>query len=245
MERLVMETGTVKWFNDAKGFGFIIADKDKANLIAHQWRVLADPQTLFEFQRVEFDRNITIDNIEFAENIKVIETRNFDMYDYDFETLDGEFLNLSKYIGQVVLVVNTASECGLTGQYAKLQELHEKYKDRGLAVLGFPSNNFGKQEPGTDEQIAEFVKQNYGVTFTMFKKSHVSPLDKVNPEEVVTGSNNEVNGFYDTLISKTGKLPFWNFHKYLISKDGTQVLSFNSMTDPDELVEEIEKLLDA
>lgn len=240
-----METGTVKWFNDAKGFGFIIADKDKANLIAHQWRVLADPQTLFEFQRVEFDRNITIDNIEFAENIKVIETRNFDMYDYDFETLDGEFLNLSKYIGQVVLVVNTASECGLTGQYAKLQELHEKYKDRGLAVLGFPSNNFGKQEPGTDEQIAEFVKQNYGVTFTMFKKSHVSPLDKVNPEEVVTGSNNEVNGFYDTLISKTGKLPFWNFHKYLISKDGTQVLSFNSMTDPDELVEEIEKLLDA
>ena len=240
-----METGTVKWFNDAKGFGFIIADKDKANLIAHQWRVLEDPQTLFEFQRVEFDRNITIDNIEFAENIKVIETRNFDMYDYEFETLDGEFLHLSKYIGQVVLVVNTASECGLTGQYAKLQELHEKYKDKGLAILGFPANNFGAQEPGTDEQIAEFVKNNYGVTFTMFKKSNVSPLDKVNPQEVVNGSDNEVNGFYDELISKTGKLPFWNFHKYLISKDGTQVLSFNSMTDPDELVEEIEKMLDA
>lgn len=240
-----METGTVKWFNDAKGFGFIIADKDKANLIAHQWRVLADPQTLFEFQRVEFDRNITIDNIEFAENIKVIETRNFDMYDYDFETLDGEFLNLSKYIGQVVLVVNTASECGLTGQYAQLQELHEKYKDRGLAILGFPSNDFGKQEPSTDEQIAEFVKQNYGVTFTMFKKSHVSPVDKNNPQEIVQDSKNEVNGFYDQLISKTGDVPFWNFHKYLISKDGTKITSFNSMIEPNKLSDEIESMLEA
>ena len=241
-----METGTVKWFNDAKGFGFITADKDNANLIAEQWRIKTEPQTLFEFQRVQFERNVRIDMTEFCENIEVLETRKFDMYDYDFKTLDGEYLNLSKYIGQVVFVVNVASECGLTKQYKKLQMLHEKYKDRGLAILAFPANNFGKQESGSNEEILKFAQENFGVTFTMFEKTNVLSYDKVNPSKKVEGSNNDLNPFFKELTEKTGQEPHWNFHKYLINKSGTQVVAFDAMWEPDEgkIIQAIESMLD-
>ena len=241
-----METGTVKWFNDAKGFGFITADKDNANLIAEQWRIKSEPQTLFEFQRVKFDRNVRIDMTEFCENIEVIETRKFDMYDYDFKTLDGEYLNLSKYIGQVVLVVNVASECGLTKQYKQLQELYETYKDKGFTILAFPANNFGKQEPGTNEEILKFAKDNFGVTFTMFEKSDVLSYDKNDPSTIVEGSSNEINPFFQELINKTGTEPFWNFHKYLINKSGTEVMSFDAMWEPKDgkIIQKIESMLE-
>jgi glutathione peroxidase len=142
--------------------------------------------------------------------------------------------SLCQYAGKVVLVVNTASFCGFTSQYKGLEDLYAKYRDRGLVVLGFPSNDFGAQEPGSNGEIAKFCEGTFGVKFPMFTKTRVSAR---------AGSG--VNPLFVDLERITGSSPKWNFHKYLIARDGTTVESFNSLTSPDSssLTSTIEKLL--
>lgn len=142
--------------------------------------------------------------------------------------------SLCQYAGKVVLVVNTASFCGFTSQYKGLEDLYAKYRDRGLVVLGFPSNDFGAQEPGSNGEIAKFCEGTFGVKFPMFAKTRVSAR---------AGSG--VNPLFVDLERITGSSPKWNFHKYLIARDGTTVESFNSLTGPDSssLTKTIEKLL--
>ena len=151
--------------------------------------------------------------------------------DFQLPTLTEDARSLCQFSGQVVLVVNTASRCGLTPQYEGLEQLHRKYKDKGLVVLGFPANDFGGQEPGSNKDIANFCEANYGVSFTMFAKSAV-----VGPA---------VNPFYARLAEKTGDHPRWNFHKYLIDRSGKEVLSFASEVAPSDpkLVAAIERML--
>ena len=131
----------------------------------------------------------------------------------------------------MLLVVNTASYCGFTGQYKGLEALYAQYKDRGLVVLGFPSNDFGSQEPGSNQQIAEFCTNTYGVKFPMFAKSHVR--------------GKEVNPLHAQLIAATDTTPKWNFYKYLIGRDGKAIKAYSSMTDPDDkdMLRDIEKAL--
>jgi len=139
--------------------------------------------------------------------------------------------NLCQYQGKVVLIVNTASYCGFTGQYDGLEKLYSQYKDKGLVILGFPSNDFGKQEPGSNKEIADFCHNTYGVKFPMFAKSSV------------TGPN--ANPLFKHLIEQTGTKPRWNFYKYLVDRQGNVVDAYSSMTSPSssKLVAQLEKLL--
>jgi len=153
---------------------------------------------------------------------------------YAFNSLQtGKNESLCQYRGKVVLIVNTASYCGYTHQYEGLEALYRKYKSRGLVVLGFPTNDFGGQEPGTNHEIAEFCRLTYGVQFPMFEKS--------------TAKSIRFNPLYALLIERTGQSPQWNFHKYLVDRDGVQVTSFGSRIEPDDraLVGAVEKLLSA
>ena len=140
--------------------------------------------------------------------------------------------NLCQYQGKVILAVNTASFCGFTSQYEGLEKIYAKYKDKGFVVLGFPSNDFGQQEPGSNKEIADFCKNTYDVKFPMFAKSSVS------------GSN--PNPFFKMLIAKTGTTPKWNFYKYLIDRNGNVVDSFGSITKPtsSSITDQIQKLLE-
>lgn len=139
--------------------------------------------------------------------------------------------NLCQYQGKVIMVVNTASFCGFTSQYEGLEKVYARYKDKGFVILGFPSNDFGQQEPGSNKEIAEFCKNTYDVKFPMFAKSSVSGKD--------------ANPLFKMLISKTGTSPKWNFYKYLIDRNGNIVESYNSLSKPDgkSITSEIEKLL--
>jgi len=139
--------------------------------------------------------------------------------------------DLCQYAGKVVLVVNTASYCGYTSQYEGLEALYAKYGSKGLVVLGFPSNDFGKQEPGSSKEIADFCFNTYGVKFPMFAKS------------VVSGS--APNPLFANLIKITGKAPAWNFHKYLIDRNGKVIDNFASKVTPGDkqLVGAVEKAL--
>ncbi|MBP9906505.1 MAG: glutathione peroxidase [Rhodoferax sp.] len=139
--------------------------------------------------------------------------------------------DLCQFAGKVVLIVNTASYCGFTGQYEGLEALYSKYQARGLVVLGFPTNDFGKQEPGSNKEIADFCFNTYAVKFPMFAKT------------VVTGTGR--NALYSQLVKATGTTPKWNFYKYLVDRSGKVVNSYNSMTSPQSsgLVADIEKLL--
>jgi glutathione peroxidase len=143
----------------------------------------------------------------------------------------GEPQSLCQYAGKVVLIVNTASYCGYTSQYEGLEALYRKYRDRGFVVLGFPSNDFGAQEPGTNKEVAEFCRSTYGVEFPMFEKSSVARL--------------ETHPLYAGLAAKTGRVPKWNFHKYVVDRSGAYVVSFDSRVTPDarDFVGLIEKLL--
>ena len=147
--------------------------------------------------------------------------------------IHGKPRSLCDYAGQVVLVVNTASECGFTPQYEGLEALYRKYRAKGFVVLGFPSNDFGAQEPGSNKQIADFCVNQYAIEFPMFEKT------------AVRGAS--ANPFYADLARASGKAPEWNFHKYLIGRDGKAVASFASAVEPNDrrLVGEIEKRLAA
>lgn len=141
-------------------------------------------------------------------------------YDLKTKTLKGEPADLAAYRGKVSLVVNVASYCGYTPQYAGLEKLHRELKDKGFNVLGFPSNDFGEQEPGTAEEIATFCKRTYDVTFPMFEK-------------VVTKKTAGQSPVY-TFLGQSGHLPQWNFSKYLIDKQGRVVAFFPSEVTPED-----------
>lgn len=158
------------------------------------------------------------------------------IYQFSMKTIDGEAKSLADYKGEVVLIVNTASECGFTYQYEGLEKLYKKYKDQGFKVLGFPANNFGAQEPGSNQQIKQFCTSKFDVTFPMFEKISVKGED-MHPLYAYL-SNKSENGTVD-------QAPKWNFYKYLVNKEGKVVASFSSRVKPmsDELTSEIEALL--
>lgn len=145
-----------------------------------------------------------------------------DVYDFKMTSIDGKEIDFSQYKGKSLLIVNVASKCGYTPQYADLEKLHETYGDK-VVVMGFPANNFGSQEPGSNTEIAEFCQKNYGVKFPMFEKISVKGDDQ--------------HPLYQFLKEKTGEEPGWNFCKYLVKPDGT-VKFFSSKVKPmsDEIV---------
>jgi len=138
---------------------------------------------------------------------------------------------LCEFAGKVLLVVNTASECGYTPQYDGLEKLYRRYRDKGFVVLGFPTNDFGGQEPGTNKEIKQFCELNYGITFPVFAKTSV------------VGAN--ANPLFRELAAKTGKPPRWNFHKYLLDKKGNPFAAFESAVEPEDkrITSQIEKLI--
>jgi glutathione peroxidase len=153
--------------------------------------------------------------------------------DFSATAIDGADVDLSSYAGQVVLVVNTASECGLTPQFEGLQQLHERYAAQGLAVLGFPCDQFGHQEPGDEEQIAGFCQRNYGVSFPMFSKIEVNG-DNAHP--LFTWLREEKGGVLGDKIK-------WNFTKFLVGRDGQVIARYAPTTPPEKLTTDIEKAL--
>ena len=158
------------------------------------------------------------------------------LYDIEVETVTGDAVRLDSYSGKVMLIVNTASKCGFTGQYEGLQALYDKYSSQGLIVLGFPSNDFLGQEPGTNQEIQSFCKLNYGVTFPVFAKISVK------------GDNQ--HPLYQYLTSKTTNSEFggkisWNFNKFIIDRQGNVLARFGSRTKPDapKLIAQLETAL--
>ncbi|MEI7503388.1 MAG: glutathione peroxidase [Paludibacter sp.] len=158
-------------------------------------------------------------------------TANF--YQFKAKSLQGKEISMKSYEGKVVLMVNTASKSGFTPQYKGLEAIYEKFKDKGLVILGFPCNQFGKQEPGTETEIGEFCSKNYGVTFQLFSKIEVN------------GENADpLYKFLKTALPGTlGNDIKWNFTKFLLDKKGNPIKRFGSITKPEEISEDIEKLL--
>lgn len=150
------------------------------------------------------------------------------IYDFKITSLDGKLIDFAEYKGKSLLIVNTASKCGYTPQYADLEKLHDDYGDK-VIVLGFPANNFLWQEPGSNDEIASFCERNYGVSFQMFEKISVKGKDK--------------HPLYEWLEAKSGKSPSWNFCKYVVSKDGMNVRFFPSKVNPldEEILNAIEQ----
>jgi glutathione peroxidase len=158
---------------------------------------------------------------------------NTDFYQFNATSLQGKEISTDTYKGKVVLVVNTASKCGLTPQFEGLEKLYKDYKDKGLVILGFPCNQFANQEPGTEKEISEGCLINYGVTFPMFSKINVNgsnahPIYKYLKSELKGTLGNEIK---------------WNFTKFLIDKNGNPFKRFGSTTKPEKLRQDIEKLL--
>jgi glutathione peroxidase len=158
------------------------------------------------------------------------------VHSFELNSINGEKVDLSEYKGKVLLIVNTASECGFTRQYSGLQELHEAYSEKGLVILGFPANNFAGQEPGTDEEILEFCERNFGVTFPLFSKVSVRG-DDIHPmfQFLTSADNPDFEGDIR-----------WNFEKFLVDQDGNLIRRFRSGTEPmsEEMIEAVESLLD-
>ncbi len=154
-----------------------------------------------------------------------------DVLNHQMKDLEGNEINLCDFSGKVVLAVNTASYCGNTPQYKGLESLYQQYKAKGLVVIGFPANDFGLQEPGSSEEIKDFCERTYGVKFPMMEKTSVIP--------------GKANSVFEKLTKLTGDAPEWNFHKYLLSRDGKRAYSFAARTKPEsgEVVQRIEALL--
>ncbi len=161
--------------------------------------------------------------------------RTDSIYQYELNLINGEIVSLEEFKGDVLLIVNTASECGFTSQYEGLQKLYETYSDQGFKVLGFPANDFGGQEPGTDEEIAQFCEMNFGVTFPLFSRLSVR--------------GDEQHPLFEMLVNKenpdfTGEIS-WNFEKFLIDRNGNLLRRFQSNVSPDsnDMISSIEKAL--
>lgn len=155
------------------------------------------------------------------------------LQDFSATAIDGGQIDLAQYAGKVVLVVNTASKCGFTPQFEGLQELHEKYADQGLVVIGFPCDQFGHQDPGTDEEIGAFCQKNYGVTFQMMSKIEVNG----------DGAHPLYQWLRDQKSGLIGDKIKWNFTKYLVGRDGQVVDRYAPTTKPEKLAKDIEKAL--
>ena len=164
----------------------------------------------------------------------IAEEATKELLDLSARRLAGSEEPLSRYRGEVLLIVNTASECGYTPQYAGLQTLYERYRENEFSVLGFPSNDFGEQEPGDDRQIGAFCKSNYGVEFPMFSKVRVLGADA-----------HPVYAYLTSLPKPIGGPVEWNFQKYLVDRNGKVVARFESDTEPDDpaLISALERLL--
>lgn len=156
------------------------------------------------------------------------------IYDFKVVTIEGEETTLSPYKNQILLIVNVASKCGFTSQYDGLEALYKKYKDKGFTVLGFPCNQFGSQEPGTEKEIQNFCRVNFGVTFPMFSKINVNG-EKTHP--LYQYLKSEQPGILGTEAIK------WNFTKFLVDREGNVIKRFGSSTTPKEIEKEIETLL--
>ena len=156
------------------------------------------------------------------------------IYDIRVKTIDGKQQPMSKYKGKVMLIVNTASQCGFTPQYKGLEELHQSYAKRGLAVLGFPCNQFGEQEPGTEDEIASFCEVNYGVTFPLFRKVEVNGE---HADPLFAYLKKEKPGLLGSEAIK------WNFTKFLVGRDGEVVARYAPNDTPESMRADIEKLL--
>ena len=187
-----------------------------------------------------------------AQNNKKMET----IYDFKAQNNKGEEVEMSQYRGKVLMIVNTASKCGFTPQYDGLEALYQKYKDQGLVVIGFPCDQFKHQEPGTDEEIAEFCRINHGVTFPLMKKTEVfgenaHPIfryltQQVPDENVSDPQDKTVIKMVDSLSRSDGRKDGeirWNFTKFLISKDGMTIKRYAPVTKPEDMVTEIESML--
>ena len=157
------------------------------------------------------------------------------LHDFKATAIDGGEVPLDEYAGAVVLVVNTASECGFTPQLGGLEQLYETYREQGFTVLGFPCNQFGGQEPGSEEEIGAFCQKNYGVTFPMFAKVDVNGSDE---HPLFTWLKSEKGGRIGSRIK-------WNFTKFLVARDGTVIARYPSTTEPADLAPDIEKALAA
>lgn len=181
------------------------------------------------------------------------------VYQFVFNSIDGEEVPLSKYKDKVLLVVNTASKCGFTPQYDELQKLYEKYNSKGLEILGFPTNQFAGQEPGTNEEVKDFCLRNYGVTFQMFEKTNVrgteenelfkfltqmAPFKGLNLAHPIGKplANLLEESFPDYLLGDSIK---WNFTKFLIDRDGNVISRYEPTSSPFDMEGEIQKLLAA
>jgi glutathione peroxidase len=175
---------------------------------------------------------VALAGLAMAGTARAADTRCPALLQHTFDRLQDEKPQpLCQYSGKVVLVVNTASFCGFTPQYEGLEALNARYHARGLVVLGFPSNDFGRQEPGSNEAIADFCENTFGVKFPMFSKTSV------------TGPG--ANALFRQLAERTGERPQWNFHKYLIARDGQLVRSYGSRVEPKDpgFLKDIEKFL--
>lgn len=156
------------------------------------------------------------------------------LYDINVTTLNGKATTLNDYAGQVILIVNTASQCGFTSQYQGLEKLYKQYREQGLVVLGFPCNQFGGQEPGNEQQIGAFCEQHYGVTFPLFSKIDVNGKD-AHPLYIYL--KKQVFGLFGSRAIK------WNFTKFLINKEGRVVKRYAPITKPEKIDKAIQKLL--
>ncbi|NDV44656.1 glutathione peroxidase [Flagellimonas sediminis] len=154
-------------------------------------------------------------------------------YDFEAERLDGTLESMSTYKGKTIIVVNTASKCGLTPQYEGLEKLYETYKDQGLVILGFPCNQFGNQEPGTAEEIQEFCQLNYGVSFPMFAKIDVNGK---NTHPIFKYLKSELGGLLGSKIQ-------WNFTKFVVDKQGKPIKRFAPISTPESMEDYIKEIL--
>ncbi len=162
------------------------------------------------------------------------ESKMTTVYDFSAKTIDGKTKKLADYKGKVLLIVNTASRCGFTPQYKGLEELHRRFAKRGFAVLGFPCNQFGEQEPGAESEIAEFCETNYGVTFPMFAKVDVNGENAHPLFKYLTSAKPGLLG------SEAIK---WNFTKFLVGRDGKVIERYAPTTKPEDIAADIEKAL--
>ena len=175
----------------------------------------------------------TIEELPFFSGKEDFSTKTF--YDFEAKLLNGQTVSMNQFKGKTVIVVNTASKCGLTPQYEGLEQLYDKYKEQGLVILGFPCNQFGEQEPGSSEEIESFCQINYGVSFPVFEKIDVN------------GKN--AHPIFQYLKSVLGDFPIdsikWNFTKFLVDKNGNPYKRYSPNTEPLDMEEDIKQLLNS